>query len=152
MVKQAIFNIVGPGIEGAEVVDLFAGSGAIGIEALSRGAARVTFVDHEPRGLAILRQNLEVLGFKERAHVVRGDVVHWLEAATERVEEAGYVFLDPPYDDVVLDRALKALDRTASGAMVVAEHSRRHVLPTLTRLRVDRQRRYGDTIVTVLRP
>lgn len=152
MVKQAIFNIVGPGIEGAEVVDLFAGSGAIGIEALSRGAARVTFVDHEPRGLAILRQNLEVLGLKERAHVVRGDVVHWLEAATERVEEAGYVFLDPPYDDVVLDRALKALDRTASGAIVVAEHSRRHVLPTLTRLRIDRQRRYGDTIVTVLRP
>jgi 16S rRNA (guanine966-N2)-methyltransferase len=152
LVKQAIFNIVGPGIEGADVLDLFAGSGAIGIEALSRGAARVTFVDREPRGLAILRQNLEVLGLKERAHVVRGDVVHWLEAATERVEQAGYVFLDPPYDDVVLDRALKALDRTASSAIVVAEHSRRQVLPTLTRLRVDRQRRYGDTIVTVLRP
>ncbi len=152
MVKQAIFNIVGPRIEGADVLDLFAGSGAIGIEALSRGAAHVTFVDREPRGLAILRQNLEVLGLKERAQVVRGDVVHWLEAATEQVEGAGFVFLDPPYDDAVLDRALKVLDQAASEATVVAEHSRRQELPTLARLKVDRQRRYGDTIVTVLRP
>src|SRR5207248_10472464 len=70
MVKQAIFNMVGnmvgPSIEGSEVLDLFAGSGALGIEALSRGAARVTFVDQQPRGLAILRQNLDALGFKER--------------------------------------------------------------------------------------
>jgi 16S rRNA (guanine966-N2)-methyltransferase len=152
MVKQAIFNIVGPRIEGADVLDLFAGSGAIGIEALSRGAAHVTFVDREPRGLAILRQNLEVLGLKERAQVVRGDVVHWLEAATEQVEGAGFVFLDPPYDDAVLDRALNVLDQAASNATVVAEHSRRQELPTLTRLKVDRQRRYGDTVVTVLRP
>jgi 16S rRNA (guanine966-N2)-methyltransferase len=151
MVKQAIFNIVGPQIEGADVIDLFAGSGAIGIEALSRWAARVTFVDHEPRGLAILRQNLEVLGLKERAHVIRGDVVHWLETATEQVQRASFVFLDPPYDDVVLDRALRVLDQAASNATVVAEHSRRQELPTLTRLRVDRQRRYGDTIVTVFK-
>ncbi len=66
MVKAAIFNIVGPGIEGAHVLDLFAGSGAIGIEALSRGAAEVTFVDREPRGLAILRQNLDALELAER--------------------------------------------------------------------------------------
>jgi 16S rRNA (guanine966-N2)-methyltransferase len=150
MVKAAIFNIVGPGIAGLHVLDLFAGSGAIGIEALSRGAASVTFVDREPRGLAILRQNLDVLHLKERARVVRGDVVHWLETSDE-VSRAGYVFLDPPYDDVVLDRALAVLDRTVTGATVVAEHSRRQELPTLERLRVDRQRRYGDTVVTVFR-
>ena len=62
MVKQAIFNMVGREIEGAQVLDLFAGSGALGIEALSRGASAVTFVDREPRGLAILRQNLDALG------------------------------------------------------------------------------------------
>ncbi len=100
MVKAAIFNIVGSGIEGAHVLDLFAGSGAIGIEALSRGAAEVTFVDKEPRGLAILRQNLDALELNERARVVRGDVVRWLESS---------------------------------------------------RLIVDRERRYGDTMVTVLR-
>jgi 16S rRNA (guanine966-N2)-methyltransferase len=152
MVKQAIFNMVGPSIEGARVLDLFAGSGALGIEALSRGAASVTFVDREPRGLAILRQNLDALGLKDRANVIRGDVVRWLETAPDAVKGAGFVFLDPPYDDVVLDRALKVLDRAVDGgATVLAEHSRRQELPTLTRLKVDRERRYGDTIVTVLK-
>jgi len=149
MVKQAIFNLVGPRIEDAHVLDLFAGSGALGIEALSRGAAGVTFVDHQVRGLAILRQNLDVLGLKERSHVVRGDVVRWLEASPDQVKRAGLVFLDPPYDDVVLDQALRALDRTADDVTVVAEHSRRHEMPALARLQVDRERRYGDTIVTV---
>jgi 16S rRNA (guanine966-N2)-methyltransferase len=143
--------MAGPSIEGANVLDLFAGSGALGIEALSRGAASVTFVDRQPRGLDILRQNLEVLGLKERARVVRSDVVRWLEASPDAIKGAGFVFLDPPYDDVVLDRALKVLDREVEGATVMAEHSRRQELPQLSRLTVDRQRRYGDTIVTVLR-
>jgi 16S rRNA (guanine966-N2)-methyltransferase len=151
IVKQAIFNLVGPGVESAHVIDLFAGSGALGIEALSRGAAGVIFVDREPRGLAILRQNLEALDLKDRALVIRGDVVHWLEGASAEIVRAGFVFLDPPYDDVVLDRALRVLDRQVLGATVVAEHSRRHELPALARLRVDRQRRYGDTMVSVLR-
>ena len=150
MVKQAIFNLVGPGIDGAHVLDLFAGSGALGIEALSRGAAGVIFVDHQARGLAILRQNLDVLGLKERAHVVRGDVVRWLEASPDQIKRAGLVFLDPPYDDIVLDRALRVLDRGLDDAVVVAEHSRRHQLPSLARLKLDRERRYGDTMVTVL--
>jgi 16S rRNA (guanine(966)-N(2))-methyltransferase RsmD len=152
MVKQAIFNMVGAGIEGAHVLDLFAGSGALGIEALSRGAEHVTFVDQQPRGLAILRQNLDALGFKERAHVVRADVVRWLEASPGAVREARIVFLDPPYDDVVLDRALRVLDREApAGVTVLAEHSKRQSPPELARLALDRQRRYGDTIVSVLR-
>src|SRR5437016_13211050 len=106
MVKQALFNMVGPSIEGAEVLDLFAGSGALGIEALSRGAAKVTFVDRQPRGLAILRQILDALGFTERANIVRGVVVRWLEASPEAVSSARFIVLDPPYDDAVLDRAL----------------------------------------------
>ena len=150
MVKEAIFNIVGPRIHGSSVLDLFAGSGALGIEALSRGAAEVTFVDKQPRGLAILRQNLDALGFKERARLVRSDVVRWLEASPGAVAAAHFVFLDPPYDDVVLDRSLQVLDReVAGGATVVAEHSRRQQVPELVRLRVDRERRYGDTVVTV---
>jgi 16S rRNA (guanine966-N2)-methyltransferase len=151
MVKEAIFNLIGPGIAGVYVVDLFAGSGALGIEALSRGAAGVTFVDREPRGLAILRQNLDALDLKARARVVRGDVVRWLEGSPDEIRRAGFVFMDPPYDDAVLDRALEVIDRQVSDATVVAEHSRRQELPTLTRLHVDRQRRYGDTMVTVLK-
>ena len=151
IVKEAIFNLVGPAIDGVHVLDLFAGSGALGIEALSRGAAAVTFVDREPRGLAILRQNLDALELKARANVVRGDVVRWLESSPEQIKQAGFVFMDPPYEDPVLDRALKAIDREVTGAIVVVEHSRRQELPSLARLQVDRQRRYGDTVVTVLR-
>ena len=151
MVKEAIFNLVGPGIDGVHVLDLFAGSGAIGIEALSRGAAGVTFVDREPRGLAILRQNLEVLDLKSRSQVVRADVVRWLEGSPDELKQAGFVFMDPPYEDPVLVRALKAIDRGASDATLVVEHSRRQELPALTRMHIDRQRRYGDTMVSVLR-
>ena len=151
MVKEAIFNLVGPGIDGVHALDLFAGSGAIGIEALSRGAAGVTFVDREPRGLAILRQNLEVLDLKSRSQVVRADVVRWLESSPNELKQAGFVFMDPPYEDPVLDRALRAIDRVASNATLVVEHSRRQELPVLTRMHLDRQRRYGDTMVSVLR-
>jgi 16S rRNA (guanine966-N2)-methyltransferase len=151
MVKEAIFNLIGPRLGGVHVLDLFAGSGALGIEALSRGAASVTFVDREPRGLAILRQNLDTLDLKEQGRVVRGDVVRWLESSPDEIKRAGIVFMDPPYDDVVLDRALKVIDREVGEATVVVEHSRRHELPAVTRLQVDRQRRYGDTMVTVLR-
>ena len=152
MVKEAIFNIIGPGIAGVRVLDLFAGSGALGIEALSRGAASVTFVDREPRGLAILRQNLDTLDLKARSNIVRSEVVRWLEASPDEIKRAGVVFMDPPYEDLALDRALKVIDREVSDATVLVEHSRRHRLPALARLHVDRERRYGDTMVTVFRP
>jgi 16S rRNA G966 N2-methylase RsmD len=78
-------------------------------------------------------------------------VVRWLESSPDEIKRAGIVFMDPPYDDVVLDRALKVIDREVGDATVVVEHSRRHELPAVTRLQVDRERRYGDTMVTVLR-
>jgi 16S rRNA (guanine966-N2)-methyltransferase len=151
VVKEAIFNMVGPEIADARVVDLFAGSGALGIEALSRGAAHVTFVDREPRGLAILRQNLDALGFKERSRVIRAEVARWLEGSPDELDQADLVLLDPPYGDEVFDRALKALDRGSGRPTVVAEYSRRQSLPALERLRVERERKYGDTMVAVLR-
>lgn len=150
IVKQAIFNLVAAQVEGARVVDLFAGSGALGIEALSRGAAHVTFVDRVPRGLAILRQNLDELGLKSRAGIVRAEVGRWLESAPDEIKEADLVFLDPPYGDPVFERSLKALDRAAGDRTVVAEYSRHQSLPRLERLTVARERRYGDTMVAVL--
>src|SRR5260370_34824475 len=92
---------------------------------------------------------MDVVGLKERAHVVRGDVVRWMEASPDKIKRAGLVFLDPPYDDAVLDRTLRVLDRGLDDAVVVAEHSRRHQLPSLARLKLDRERRCGDTLVTV---
>ena len=85
-----------------------------------------------------------------RQSAVRGDVVRWLEASPDVVRSADFIFLDPPYEDIVLDRALRVLDREVRSATVLAEHSRRQILPQLERLRVDRERRHGDTVVTVL--
>jgi 16S rRNA (guanine(966)-N(2))-methyltransferase RsmD len=151
VVKEAIFNILGPSVEGAVVLDLFAGSGALGIEALSRGASRVVLVERDESAAAILRQNLERLAYGERAHAVRADVARWLEGSPEQAREATLVLLDPPYRDPALHRALKALDGLVSeGALVVVEHARGEPLPALTRLREQRTRRYGDTQLTLL--
>jgi 16S rRNA G966 N2-methylase RsmD len=94
---------------------------------------------------------LNALALKERTRVVRGDVVRWLDSKPDEAGRASVVFLDPPYEDVVLDRTLKALDRLLGSSTVIVEHSRRQSLPSLSRLEVDRERRYGDTMVTVLR-
>jgi 16S rRNA (guanine966-N2)-methyltransferase len=151
LVREAIFDLVSPAVAGAAALDLFAGSGALGIEALSRGAARATFVDRDEQAVRVIRRNLEALGLGERGRAVRGDVIRWLGANEDGARAAGLVLLDPPYNDAVLEHALARLDvLAAAGATVVAEHAHRQALPDLRRLRPARVRRYGDTAVTVL--
>jgi 16S rRNA (guanine966-N2)-methyltransferase len=151
LVREAIFNMVAPLLEGAAVIDLFAGSGALGIEALSRGAASATMVDHDEHAVRAIRQNLDALAMGGRARVVRADVIRWLTTNPEEVGRAGLVLLDPPYNDAVLEHALAVLDsQAAGGATVVAERFHRQTLPGLDRLRPERERRYGDTVVTLL--
>jgi 16S rRNA (guanine966-N2)-methyltransferase len=152
LVVEAIFNMLGPDLPGALVVDLFAGSGALGLEALSRGAAQVTFVERDQACASILRQNLSSLAYDGRARTVRAEVVRWLEANPDQVAAASVILLDPPYRDPVLEAVLERLDGLAgSGALVVAEHAARQDLPELRRLQILRHRRYGDTALSVLR-
>lgn len=150
MVLEAVFNMLGSGVVDAEVLDLFAGSGALGIEALSRRAARATFVEKSDDGAAAIRRNLETLGYRESGLVVRADVPRWLRAHPLEVARARIVFLDPPYRDPVLAETLAQLDAlVGDGAIVVAERGARDPLPELARLHVTRERRYGDTSVTI---
>ena len=136
-------------IEGARVLDLFAGTGALGIEALSRGAAHATFVDAGKPALAAIRGNLHELGLEDRADVVALDAV----AAAGRPPAAPWdlVFVDPPYASDLARRAVAALPAAglAPGAVVVIEHDRRGAPPDALGflLRTD-QRRYGDTMVS----
>jgi 16S rRNA (guanine966-N2)-methyltransferase len=147
-VREAIFNILGP-VEGVHVLDLFAGSGALGIEALSRGAAHATFVDAGKPALAAVRGNLRELGLADRATVLAMDAV----AAALRPPPApwGVVFVDPPYASDLARRAVLALPAAslAPGARVVIEHDRRGTPPEQlgSLIRTD-QRRYGDTMVS----
>lgn len=151
VVKEAIFNVLGDAVVDAAALDLCAGSGALGIEALSRGAARAIFVDRGERSVTAIRKNLAALGYTDRGRVFRAEVARWLEGRPADASRSGLVLLDPPYNDPVLVRVLRLLDRLcAEGAVVVAEHAPRQVLPALERLQTVRDRRYGDTQVTFL--
>jgi len=153
-VREALFSILGD-VTGEEVIDLYAGSGALGLEALSRGAARATFVEQSPAALAAIRQNIADLGLEERASVVVGDV----EAVIRREATSGRRYrlclLDPPYS--LLSRISGALGPLLApvlepGARVVVEHSARTQAPDFAELPIVTRthRTYGDTTVTIL--
>ena len=151
VVKEAIFNVLGDEVVDARALDLCAGSGALGIEALSRGAAGAIFVDRGERAVTAIRRNLAALGYEGRARVFRAEAARWLEGRPADAGRCGLVLLDPPYNDPVLERVLRLLDRLcAEGTVVVAEHAARQRLPTLGRLQAVRDRKYGDTQVTFL--
>jgi len=150
-VREAVFSILGPAVSGLRVLDLFAGTGALGIEALSRGAAVAVFVEDHPESLKVLRRNLEALGLLDRTTVWPLPVTTALKKVAGRGERFGLAFLDPPYgggQTVTALSALASLHLFWPGPRVVVEHSRRESLPEacggLRRLTV---RRYGDTQV-----
>jgi len=151
-VREALFSMLGP-IDGGRVLDLFAGTGALGIEALSRGAASAVFVERDPRALAALSANLAELGLgAEEAEIRRGEALAVLGAARERQETYDLVFVDPPYahaHDWERRLAVALPPLLAPGARVVAESDRR--APLALALALERERRYGDTIITIHR-
>jgi 16S rRNA (guanine(966)-N(2))-methyltransferase RsmD len=149
-VREALFSILGP-VEGARVLDLFAGSGALGIEALSRGAAAAVFVDRSPRAVAAVRANLGALGIA--ADVRRMEARTALRAAAARADTYDLVFLDPPYRHAAglgreLSDALGAV--LAPHARVVSESDRR--APLELALPLTDERRYGDTLIRIHEP
>jgi 16S rRNA (guanine966-N2)-methyltransferase len=150
-VREALFSILGPRVEGARVLDLFAGSGALGLEALSRGAATATFVDSAPAAIAAVRANLRALGAE--ADVRRADALRFLRAAAGQAAHYDLVLLDPPYRLAArlgreLSEALPAV--LAHDALVVSESDRRAPLPL--QLPLKDERRYGDTLIRIHDP
>ncbi len=151
-VREATFGRLG-GVEGARVLDLYAGTGAMGIEAFSRGAMGVVFVERERRALDALRRNLVALGLSEAVRVVARDVAAAVADLGRSGERFDLVLLDPPYETAEADRSLRAIVRAgvlAPRALLVVEHSRRHPLQPVPGLALQDERRYGDTIVSRL--
>jgi 16S rRNA (guanine(966)-N(2))-methyltransferase RsmD len=147
-VREALFSVLGDRVQDARVLDLFAGSGALGIEALSRGAAEVSFVDSAPAAINALRANLAALGAD--ADVRRQDALRWLGGASATGREYDLVFLDPPYRLASrLGGELSAMlpPVLAPGAAVVAESDRR--APLDLELPLHDERRYGDTLIRI---
>ncbi len=144
------------GLQGAVVLDLFAGTGALAIEALSRGAERAVLVERDPRALEALKANLAELGLgPDTAEVRRADALAALRNARERAETYDLVFVDPPYRHAgVLGRELREAlpPLLAPRAHVVTESDRRTEPPLQSPLlEVQTQRRYGDTVITIQR-
>lgn len=105
-VKEAVFSMLGDRIVGARILDLFAGTGALGIEALSRGAEHVTFVDASPRSLKVVAQNLEKTHLASKAELVQSDFLCFLKAASENYD---LIFLDPPYNEGYMEKILETV-------------------------------------------
>lgn len=147
-VREALFSVLGTGVEGAHVLDLYAGSGALGLESLSRGAASAVFVDRAPRAIEAIRANVEALGVE--ADVRRMEARTALRTASARGEAYDLVFLDPPYRHAAglgrdLSGTLPAV--LAPGARVVSESDRRD--PLELDLPLTDERRYGDTVIRI---
>ena len=149
-VREALFSMLGP-LHGARVLDLFAGSGALAIEALSRGAACAVLVERDPRAVAVIQANLRALGLgRAEARVVAAPVRAALREASRRGETYDLVLLDPPYRSAPelgreLSAALEPL--LAVGARVVTESDRR--APLELSLPLTHDRRYGDTLIRI---
>ena len=149
-VREALFSILGDAVQDTRVLDLFAGAGTLGLEALSRGAAHATFVDNAPRALAALRANVDALGADADAEVVRAEALRWLRAASGGARQYDLVFLDPPYRRAAgLGKELSALlpGVLAQGALVIAESDRR--APLDLNITTTDERRYGDTLIRI---
>lgn len=153
-VKEALFNILAGEVEGARVLDLFGGTGAVGIEALSRGAAHATFVEISPRAYRVLRENLRLTGLEGRAKTVRGDAFVFLRGTPETPFDIVYVA--PPQYRGMWRKALEAIDErpdwvAEDGVVIVQIDPREREETALRHFTLEEERRYGDTLLMFFR-
>jgi 16S rRNA (guanine(966)-N(2))-methyltransferase RsmD len=148
-VKETLFGILGDQVIDARVLDLYAGSGSVGIEALSRGAASCDFVEHDRRAVEAIRENLARAGVGEHASVHAQDVLRFLGRSVDG--RFTLVFVDPPYEERAILAPLEGLiGRLAPGATVVVKHHWRTPVPEPSGLARRRERRFGETTLTFL--
>jgi 16S rRNA (guanine966-N2)-methyltransferase len=156
-VKQSLFDILTPELPDARVYDCFAGTGSMGLESLSRGAAHATFFEADRSAAALLRKNISALGVAKRSTVIDRDLFKWFETASEATERAGVVFLDPPYRMVreEPEKLTTLVDRIATrhlavDGVIVFRHDARDALGFPTAAIAD-QRTYGAMTIELLR-
>ena len=149
-VKEGLFSAIQFDIPSSAVLDLFAGSGQLGLEAASRGAASVCFVDKLPEALGIVRENIEASGFGEICEVFSSDSLDFLQTTSRKFD---IVFLDPPYQSGLLERAAKLLDeRMTEKGIMLCEHDISYRIPeSFGKLRLSKQYKYGKTKVSLFR-
>lgn len=154
--RESIFNILAGEAEDAAVLDLFAGTGSLGLEALSRGAATAVFVDKAAQAIKALTRNICACCLEKRSIILKRDVLRGLNFLKSIDHAFGLVFIDPPYDRGFVEPTMQLLGRaglTSDGATIVIEHSRREVLPEkVASFVLSDQRHYGKTLVSFYMP
>lgn len=153
MVKGALFNIIATRIEDSCVLDVFAGTGSLGIEALSRGAARAVFFDKSGECCGVIRDNLTHTKLLEKAEVYNTDFAAGIERLYRDGRRFDVIILDPPYNKNLIQETLKILDKDdiiRNNGIVIAEHDVSDVLPEYTEL-LEKiyTKRYSDTVLTI---
>ena len=151
-IRESIFNILSDAVQDAVVLDLFAGTGAMGIEALSRGAQYAVFIEQNKDALAAVSQNIGNCSLENRTRVMRWDIVKNLNCLRGMPAPFTLVFMDPPYDQNMVEPALQNLTQSGSlsaGAVIVAEHTPAETVQA-EGLEITDQRQYGKTLVSFL--
>jgi len=147
--RGALFNSLGERVKQAEVLDAFAGTGALGLEAVSRGAHHVTFVERDRIAQKVLARNIISLGVENKSTLIRTTVNNWLESGKHK--EYDLVFADPPYHDTQFSTVQKLLGLLKPGGIMVLSHPGRGEVPTKTGVVVVDNRSYGNAVLTFYR-
>lgn len=154
-VKEALFDILAPRLPGAVMCDLYAGTGNIGIEALSRGAQKVIFVERSPFSLTLLWRNLHRCGFVARAEVHRSDALRYLKRTQKKPSPCDIVFVDPPYSSPHLHDSVSLVAQDGilkKGGLVAVEHFHKHAFSLLPEgLVLIKNYTYGQTVLSLFR-
>lgn len=151
MIKEAIFNVLGQDMENYRFLDLFAGSGSMGIEALSRGAAQVVFIDRDYGSVRIIKENLENCGFnQENYQVFKNDVFKAVDILEKKSANFDFIYVDPPFtDEEIFDRIMRKLDQTHlltdDGILLIRTRRKKKLTEGLRHLRKYRMNDYGES-------
>ncbi|WP_100404585.1 16S rRNA (guanine(966)-N(2))-methyltransferase RsmD [Bacillus solitudinis] len=152
-VKESIFNIIGPYFDGGTGLDLYGGSGGLGIEALSRGLDKVIFIDQDRKAIDTIKSNLIHCHFMDKAEVFRNDASRALKALVKREQSFSYIFLDPPYANQNIASEISIIDNHGlleKNGLIVSEHAANISLAEkISELIKVREESYGDTMISI---
>ncbi len=152
--RESLFNILSTRVIGSNVIDLYAGTGALGLEALSRGAATAVFIDNNRNALSVIKQNIQTCDFGKQSNIIKWNILINLKCLEAQARCFDLVFMDPPYDTQCVHQTivdLKHSNALNNGAMIVVEHSPEEEIPEeFLEFEIIDKRRYGRTLFSFL--